>query len=142
MTCLFDRVHHVGGMRDRVLFELLGIGHRNVRAGDSQDGRIEAEKSAFSDRGGDLGPDSAGAAVFLDDYQPRGFLHRLNDRADVERFECARVDNLDAHAVFFFQRRRRLQRHVDHSRVRDDGHVASLALYVGHAERYGEISGW
>ena len=82
-------------------------GRRHVGRGDAHDRRVEPEEGFLGDDRGELAGPAAGEVVLLDDHQPAGLLHRLQDQLLVERHEGARVDHLGVDALLRPARRPR-----------------------------------
>src|ERR1043166_4403515 len=123
---------------EREPFEVLGVGHRRVRAGDAADGGVQIVEGALHDLRADLGGDAAeGVRLFGDDDAVR-LLHRVDDGLDVERADGARVNDLDRDALTF-QLLGGLQGERHGHRARDDGRVRPFALHVGAAQRDEEV---
>ena len=89
----------VGRRREVVLLERRAERHRRERRADAADRRVEVVERLLLDLGGDLGAEPAEAHGLVDDDDPVGLAHRLDDGVGVERLQRARVDHLDVDAV-------------------------------------------
>jgi hypothetical protein len=67
----FHRLDDFVDIRKRELFEVGGVRHRHVLAGDRQDRRIEIIEGLLHDAGGDFGADRVLRIAFLDGDQRR-----------------------------------------------------------------------
>src|ERR1700691_5962846 len=74
----FRRLDHFGDRGQRELFQIGGVGHRHVLAGDARDRRVEIIERLFHHARGDLSADAGLPPAFLDSDEAAGLLHRLD----------------------------------------------------------------
>src|SRR5205807_107909 len=92
--------------------------------GDTDDGAVQIVETFFVDDGGDLAGDAAGLGVLVQDDDLVRAAHTGDDGGAIEREQRAQVNDLELDTVFR-QRLGRLDRHVHHGGISNDGEVAA-----------------
>src|ERR1700731_686856 len=72
----FRRRDNFGDRRQREFFQVGGVRHRHVLAGDARDRRIEIIERLLHDARGDLGANAGLLPAFFDGDEAAGFFHR------------------------------------------------------------------
>src|SRR5439155_3966776 len=78
--------------RDRRLLQRKAVRHRNLRAAEAQDGRVQVVEAALLDARGELGGGAVGRPALFDHHRTRRALNRLDDRIPVDGLNGAQVD--------------------------------------------------
>src|SRR3984957_14956889 len=134
VTAGLRRFDHFGHRRQRELFQIRRVRHRNFLAGYACDRRIEVVERLLHHTRGNLGADAGLFPALLDSDDAPRLLHRLDDGARVHGFERAQVDHFGGN-VFLCKFIGSLQR-VGHAHgPRDNGYVVARAHHTRAAER-------
>src|SRR3989442_740717 len=110
---------------------------RHVVRRDAAHGRLEVEESALHDGRGDLGAGPEDSRRLVDDNGAAGLADRGDDRLAVERGDREQVDHLGLDPVLGLEHVGRLPGDPQHSAVRDEREIDSLADDPRAADREG-----
>src|SRR5207245_8285470 len=97
-----------------------------MRSADAYDRRLQIAEALYCDLGRDLGANAADLPGFMGSDGAAGLLDGGQDRLQVERRKCARIDDFDVDA-FPSQLARGSERLMHVPTSGDDGRVLALA---------------
>ena len=101
-----DNLIHV---RQGQCFKILRVRVWGLGGRDAFHGRVEVIERVFHYGVRYLGADRGEIVRFFGDHKAVGLLDRVDDRVDVQRFYCPRVDDLDRYIKFFLHLLSRLE---------------------------------
>src|SRR5438132_314503 len=89
-----DQALDVLAGRYRSLLQGQAVGHRHLRAAESQDRGVEVVEAALLDARGQLSGDSISRPALFDDHRPRRAPDRFGDGFPIDGADGAKVDHL------------------------------------------------
>lgn len=122
------------------LLELLGVGRRDLGAGDTLGGRVKVVEGVLHGECEDLGADAESRVSRLDDHQTVGLLDGLDNGLEVEGLDGAQVEDLGLDAVVLLEVLGGDEGLAHAARHGDDGQVLAGALDLGLAEGDDEVA--
>src|SRR5713226_99445 len=120
-------------------FEIAGIGHRHILAGNALDRGVELVEIVLGDAGRDLRGGAERFPLLLHDDTSMGLRHRRVGRLEIQWSNRSQIDHFDFDAFVFRQPLGSGQRNLQHPAVRNDGHIGTFARNACLTKRHGEI---